>query len=55
MLLGGFVLKHIRKYFPPVVTGIVVLTMGISLLPTGVNYFAGGVEQVILHHHQIYY
>ena len=43
MLLGGFVLKHIRKYFPPVVTGIVVLTMGISLLPTGVNYFAGGV------------
>ena len=43
MLVGGVVLKHIRKYFPPVVTGIVVLTMGISLLPTGVNYFAGGV------------
>ena len=42
MLLGGIVLKRIRKYFPPVVTGIVVLTMGISLLPTGVNYFAGG-------------
>ena len=42
MLVGGIVLKHIRKYFPPVVTGIVVLTMGISLLPTGVNYFAGG-------------
>ena len=43
MLVGGVILKHIRKYFPPVVTGIVVLTMGISLLPTGVNYFAGGV------------
>ena len=43
MLLGGIVLKHIRKYFPPIVTGIVVLTMGISLLPKGVNYFAGGV------------
>ena len=42
-LVGGVILKHIRKYFPPVVTGIVVLTMGISLLPTGVNYFAGGV------------
>ena len=42
ILVGGLVLKHIRKYFPPVVTGIVVLTMGISLLPTGVNYFAGG-------------
>ena len=40
ILVGGLVLKHIRKYFPPVVTGIVVLTMGISLLPTGVNYFA---------------
>lgn len=43
MIVGGLVLKHIRKYFPPVVTGIVVLTMGIALLPTGVNYFAGGV------------
>lgn len=43
ILVGGLVLKHIRKYFPPVVTGIVVLTMGIALLPTGVNYFAGGV------------
>ena len=42
MLVGGVVLKSIRKYFPPIVTGIVVLTMGISLLPTGVNYFAGG-------------
>ncbi len=43
ILIGGLVLKRIRKYFPPVVTGIVVLTMGIALLPTGVNYFAGGV------------
>lgn len=42
MLVGGCILKHIRQYFPPVVTGIVVLTMGITLLPTGVNYFAGG-------------
>ena len=42
MLVGGLVLKRIRKYFPPLVTGIVVLTMGIALLPTGVNYFAGG-------------
>lgn len=41
--IGLTVIKHIRKYFPPVVTGIVVLTMGIALLPTGVNYFAGGV------------
>ena len=46
ILIGGLVLKRIRKYFPPVVTGIVVLTMGIALLPTGVNYFAGGVGAV---------
>lgn len=40
--VAACLLKRIRKYFPPVVTGIVVLTMGIALLPTGVNYFAGG-------------
>lgn len=43
MIFGGLILQHIRKFFPPVVTGIVVLTMGLSLLPTGINYFAGGV------------
>ncbi len=43
MIFGGLVLQRIRKFFPPVVTGIVVLTMGLSLLPTGINYFAGGV------------
>ncbi|MGL6106390.1 uracil-xanthine permease family protein [Romboutsia sp.] len=48
-LIGGFiqvmlgqVMQKLRKYFPPVVTGTVVLAMGISLLPTGINYFAGG-------------
>lgn len=38
----GFFIKPIRKIFPPVVTGIVVLTIGISLIPIGINYFAGG-------------
>lgn len=41
-IVAAFLLKRIRKFFPPIVTGIVVLTMGIALLPTGVNYFAGG-------------
>lgn len=45
-VVAGLVLKRIRKYFPPIVTGIVVLTMGIALLPTGVNYFAGGAGAV---------
>ncbi|AKL94598.1 xanthine permease [Clostridium aceticum] len=40
-VLGSF-LKPLRKYFPPVVTGTVLLTIGLSLLPTGIRYFAGG-------------
>lgn len=39
----GFFLKPLRKYFPSVVTGTVVFTIGLSLLPTGIEYFAGGV------------
>ncbi|KUO49227.1 MAG: uracil permease [Desulfitibacter sp. BRH_c19] len=39
----GFFLKTLRKYFVPVVTGTVLLTIGLSLMPTGINYFAGGV------------
>lgn len=42
-ILFGNTMKKLRKFFPPVVTGTVVLAMGISLLPTGINYFAGGV------------
>ncbi|MFI3226746.1 MAG: nucleobase:cation symporter-2 family protein [Clostridia bacterium] len=41
-IIIGFFIKPIRKIFPPVVTGIVVLTIGISLIPIGINYFAGG-------------
>lgn len=42
MFIGAF-LKPLRKYFPPVVTGTVLLSIGLSLLPTGIKYFAGGV------------
>lgn len=42
MIIGAF-LKPLRKYFPPVVTGTVLLSIGLSLLPTGIKYFAGGV------------
>ncbi|MET3618016.1 NCS2 family nucleobase:cation symporter-2 [Peptoniphilus olsenii] len=38
----GYFLKHIRKFFPSIVTGTVVLTIGLSLLPTGINSLAGG-------------
>ncbi|WP_410207492.1 uracil-xanthine permease family protein [Fusobacterium sp.] len=39
----GLVIKRIRRYFPPVVTGVIVLSIGLSLLPVGVKNFAGGV------------
>ena len=38
----GFMLKPLRKFFPAVVTGTVVLSIGLSLISVGVNSFAGG-------------
>lgn len=38
----GFCLKPLRKFFPPVVTGTVVLSIGLSLIAVGVNSFGGG-------------
>ena len=49
MLVGGVVavlvgifVKKIRMLFPPVITGTVVFTIGLSLYPTAINYMAGG-------------
>lgn len=39
----GLIIKKIRKYFPPLVTGVVVLSIGLSLLPVGIQNFAGGI------------
>ena len=38
----GFFIKPLKKLFPPVVTSLVIMSIGLSLLPVGVNYFAGG-------------
>ena len=38
----GFCLKPLRKFFPAVVTGTVVLSIGLSLIAVGVNSFGGG-------------
>ena len=38
----GLMLKPLRKFFPPVVTGAVVLSIGLSLISVGVNSFGGG-------------
>ncbi len=38
----GFLLKPLRRFFPPVVTGTVVLSIGLSLIGVGVGSFGGG-------------
>ncbi len=38
----GFFLKPLRRFFPSVVTGTVVLTIGLSLISVGINSFGGG-------------
>lgn len=40
-VLGAF-LKPLRRFFPPVVTGTVVLAIGLSLIGVGVSSFGGG-------------
>lgn len=41
--LLGTVIGRIRHLLPPLVTGIVVLTIGLALIPVGIRYAAGGV------------
>lgn len=38
----GFFIKPLRKFFPAVVTGTVVLSIGLSLISVGINSFGGG-------------
>ena len=49
MVVGGIVaavvgvfVKKIRRFFPPIITGTVVFTIGLALYPTAINYMAGG-------------
>ena len=41
-ILFGVFVKWIRPLFPPLVTGTVIFTIGLSLYPTAVRYMAGG-------------
>ncbi|WP_340097739.1 nucleobase:cation symporter-2 family protein [Salinibaculum salinum] len=41
-MVMGFSLDRFRKFFPPLVTGIVVMLIGLTLIPTGMDYAAGG-------------
>ena len=42
MIIGSFFMPYVRKLFPPVVTGVVVVMIGLSLIPVAVDWFAGG-------------
>ncbi|GAB1670220.1 uracil-xanthine permease family protein [Mannheimia haemolytica] len=42
MIIGSFFMPYIRKLFPPVVTGTVIMMIGLSLIPVAVDWFAGG-------------
>ena len=44
-VLVGLTIKKIRKFFPPLIAGTVVFTIGLSLYPTAINYMAGGSGQ----------
>jgi NCS2 family nucleobase:cation symporter-2 len=41
-ILMGFFIKPLKRFFPPLVIGAVLMTIGMHLLPVGVQYFAGG-------------
>lgn len=46
-VLVGLFVKKIRLLFPPVITGTVVFTIGLSLYPTAINYMAGGTANTL--------
>ena len=41
-IVFGIFVRWIRPLFPPLVTGTVIFTIGLSLYPTAVKYMAGG-------------
>lgn len=49
IFVGIFVTK-LRKLFPPLITGTVVFTIGLSLYPTAVKYMAGGQSSQTMGH-----
>lgn len=41
-LVFGYALKYVLPYFPPLVAGTVVLSIGLTLYPVALNYMGGG-------------
>ena len=42
-MVFGLFYDKVRRFFPPLVTGTVIFTIGVSLYPTAIKYIAGGV------------
>ena len=42
VIIVGLFIKKIRVLFPPLVTGTVILSIGLSLFPVAIKYMAGG-------------
>jgi NCS2 family nucleobase:cation symporter-2 len=42
-VLIGWQFKRIKRFFPPLVTGLIVMIIGLYLVPVGMDYLAGGV------------
>lgn len=40
--LLGSVIRHLRWLFPPLITGLVILAIGLYLIPVAIKYAAGG-------------
>ncbi len=41
MIIGSQFMGQVRKLFPPIVSGTVILMIGVSLVPVGTDWFAG--------------
>ncbi len=41
-IVVGLFIKQLRPFFPPIVSGTVVFTIGISMYPVAIKYMAGG-------------
>lgn len=42
----GTIIGHLRHWLPPLVTGLVVLMIGLALVKVGIQYAAGGVPMI---------
>jgi NCS2 family nucleobase:cation symporter-2 len=41
-ILIGWQFERIKRFFPPLVTGLIVVILGLYLVPVGMDYIAGG-------------